>query len=62
MKDALALLITGAIASIFAWAFWHYAGTYGTEILSTIFLIALGLDNIRLRRKLREHELAKVRN
>ncbi|WP_192805007.1 hypothetical protein [Noviherbaspirillum aerium] len=53
MKDSLALLITALVASGLSWAFWSYFGTHATEILSTIFIVALGADNVRLRRQLR---------
>jgi len=55
MKESIGLIITGIILSILAWAFWHYSGAYGVDVLSTIFLLALGADNIRLRRQIRHY-------
>lgn len=54
MKDQLALLYTGIIGSIGAWTFWHFAGAEGMHIIGLVAVVALAVDNRRLRRKLRQ--------
>lgn len=56
MKDAILLLATGVAASGLAWAFWSYLGQHAFEVLTTIFILTLAADNVRLRRKLRQSE------
>lgn len=53
MKDLLLLLVTGAGASLIAWAFWHYLGSDGFSVLNILFVICISADNFRLRRQLR---------
>lgn len=53
MKDLLLLLVTGAGASLIAWAFWHYLGSDGFSVLNILFVICISVDNFRLRRQLR---------
>lgn len=53
MKDQIYLLVAGILCSAVAWAFWHYVGARGYDIISTVFLVAIAADNIRLRRLLR---------
>jgi len=53
MKDAIQLLITAVVLAIAAWAFWHFLGQESFGALSTVGLIVLCVDNIRLRRKLK---------
>jgi len=53
MKDRIFLLVVGILCSAVAWAFWHYAGAMGYDIISLLFLVAIAADNIRLRRLLR---------
>jgi hypothetical protein len=57
MKDRVALLLAGLIASGFAWAFWHYLGARAFDVLSTLVMVTLVADNIRLRRKLRHKRI-----
>jgi len=53
MKDALLLLMTGAVCSLAAWAFWHYLGNDAFGVLDSLLVTVLVTDNIRLRRQLR---------
>ena len=53
MKDSIALLIAGAVAAGLSWAFWHYAGQDAFWVFSTVVIVALWLDNMRLRREAR---------
>jgi hypothetical protein len=56
MKDSLLLLATGAGASVVAWAFWRYLGNNGFSVLNILFVVYLSVDNVRLRRQLRERK------
>jgi hypothetical protein len=51
--DNVLLLIAATCASAFAWGFWHLLGETGSTVLLTIAVIALLIDNVRLRRKQR---------
>jgi uncharacterized membrane protein YfcA len=53
MKDSLLLLAAGIVASVVAWAFWHYLGKDASSTLVTVMLIVVAADNARLRRQLR---------
>jgi hypothetical protein len=53
MKDAFHLMITGAALSVIAWALWHYGAQDAFGSISTITLIGVVADNVRLRRALR---------
>ncbi|GFO60500.1 hypothetical protein GMST_28250 [Geomonas silvestris] len=53
MRDSLAILLAAAGISVLAWAFWHFAGGRGVDILTSFLLLILTADNIRLRRCLR---------
>lgn len=52
IKDRSLLLLAGLILAAAAWAFWHYLGENAFAVLMTITLIALWIDNRRLRRQL----------
>jgi hypothetical protein len=54
MKDSLFLIATGAGASVIAWAFWRYLGNDGFSVLNILFVVYISVDNVRLRRQLRE--------
>lgn len=54
MKDSIALLLTASAVALFSWAFWHFLGQNAFEAFSTVVMFILGVDNFRLRRKLRE--------
>ena len=56
MKDAFQLLIAATVFAIVAWAFWHFLGKDGFSALSTVALLVLVVDNIRLRRKLKSEQ------
>jgi len=53
MKDSLLLLATGVGVSLAAWAFWHYLGNDASCTLTTVVLVGVVADNVRLRRQLR---------
>lgn len=53
MKDTLSLLLVAAAVTLLAWAFWRTVGDVGFNVISTAALLALAVDNIRLRRQLR---------
>ena len=55
-KDSFWLLFWGIVASLGAWAFWHYSGDYGFMILTVAAFISLIFDNRRLRKKLLEYQ------
>ena len=54
MKDGIALLATGLACSVVAWAILSALGPYVQPILISFAMVSLFVDNIRLRRKLRE--------
>lgn len=56
MKDRLLLLLAGMAAAGLAWAFWHYLGRDALSTLLVLALVALSLENARLRRALRDRE------
>lgn len=56
MKDDLLLIITATVVSLLAWVFWRFLGQDGFTVISTILLLSLFLDNIRLRRKLKNEQ------
>ncbi|AMO98115.1 putative membrane protein [Collimonas arenae] len=56
MKDHFQLLTGGALFAIIAWAFWHFLGNDAFSALSTIALLVLFVDNVRLRRKLKPEQ------
>ena len=53
MKDALLLLATALGLSLVAWLAWQALGEDGLSIFSTLALLIVVTDNIRLRRRLR---------
>jgi len=56
MRDSISLLGAGVIVAVLAWVFWHYLGSHAPCALATIALVAVTVDNVRLRRKLRNKE------
>lgn len=56
MKDSLSLLAAGVLLALVGWAFWHYLGTDAPSALVTVALIAVTVDNARLRRQLHKRE------
>lgn len=53
MKDGFVLMVTALICASGAWAFWSFLGNDAFDVFSTIVLLVLASDNVRLRRKLR---------
>lgn len=56
MKDGIKLLATAAVVAGASWAFWHFAGENAFWIFSSVVILALWLDNMRLRREARIRE------
>lgn len=54
MKDSILLLTVAVIVAYAAWVFWHYVGLNGFELLSTLIVVSLVVDNARLRRELKK--------
>lgn len=60
MKDSVLLLAVAVIVAMAAWVFWHYVGLNGFELLSTLMIVVLAVDNMRLRRELRNRRAQSV--
>jgi hypothetical protein len=54
VKDSILLLTVAVIVAYAAWVFWHYVGLNGFELLSTLIVVSLVVDNARLRRELKK--------
>ena len=54
MTDNLALIAAAVAFSAVAWAFWHFTGGDGFNVLSLVALVVVAADNLRLRRLLRK--------
>lgn len=54
MKDRILLILASLLAAGLAWAFFHYLGQDAWSLLSGALIVALGCQNIRLQRKLKE--------
>jgi uncharacterized membrane protein YfcA len=53
MKDSIFLLVAGLILAYLGWTIWHYLGDDAPWAITTIMLISVVADNVRLRRQLR---------
>lgn len=56
MKDFLSLLVVGALFALLGWALWHYLGPDALCTLVILTLVAVTVDNARLRRQLRKRD------
>jgi hypothetical protein len=56
MRDAVALISAGIVVAMAAWAFWYHFGTNASPMLSAVMIVALAVDNMRLR-----HEVKKLK-
>jgi hypothetical protein len=56
MKDQILLLLSAFACAFGAWAFWRYLDAEAVVVLMTLALVSTVVDNLRLRRKLRETE------
>jgi hypothetical protein len=56
MKDSVALLFAALIVSGISWFYWHIASRHATDILMASLLVILLLDNLSLRRKIRDEK------
>ena len=54
MKDGILLLGTSLVCAAGAWLFWRTTGQWGFLILATISYCALMIDNVRLRKRIKE--------
>ena len=54
MKDGLLLLLTGILCSLGAWLFFKFFGNEAFSMIMMFTMVSAVLDNIRLRKKLRE--------
>jgi hypothetical protein len=54
MMDSALLLLAAAACSTAAWTFWHFLGNDAFGIFALLALAVVAVDNLRLRRKLRE--------
>jgi hypothetical protein len=54
VKDSILLVTVAVIVAYAAWVFWHYVGLNGFELLSTLIVVSLAVDNTRLRRELKK--------
>jgi len=52
MKDSFFLILTAACFSFAAWLFWHFLGKDAFDVFTTLVLLILLADNIRLRREM----------
>lgn len=55
-KDFILLIAVGTVCSIIAWMYWHWTGKYGDRIFICAVTIALFIENIQLKRKLKKIE------
>jgi hypothetical protein len=53
MKDNIQLLAAALAFAMIAWTFWHFIGNGAVDVISSVALLLLFADNIRLRRKLK---------
>lgn len=55
-KDSILLITVGIVCSMIAWMYWYWTGKYGDRIFIFAVTIALFLENIQLKRKLKRLE------
>lgn len=53
MSDQVLLFVLAITVAAASWAFWHFLGENAFTVLSTLILVSVVADNIRLRRKLK---------
>lgn len=56
MKDTMLLLLVASFMSVIAGIFWNFSESHGFDILALLTMTILLIENIRLRRKLKEIE------
>lgn len=59
MKDRIMLIAVALVASILAWAFWHYLGDDAFNVLMLVSLLVLIGNNYQLRKKLKNKSASK---
>ncbi len=55
IKDKAVLIATALVVAGVSWAYFHYAGEWGMQLLFVIAFFVLLIDNHRLRKQLRKH-------
>jgi hypothetical protein len=60
MKDGILLLLTGLICAFFGYIVWNIAGNNDWDILLTLLLAGLLIDNFYLRRQLQNRQEDKA--
>lgn len=50
IKDRAALVAVAIVGCVVAVLFWRYLGEFGFSVLAAIAVVALWVDNVRLRR------------
>lgn len=53
MKDRVWLVLIGVLYAGLGWAIWHFFGAEAPWVISTLVLVAVIVDNARLRCRLR---------
>ena len=56
MRDRGLLVLSAGIMATASWAFWHFLGEDAFTVFSTMILLSLVFDNLRLRRKVSDIE------
>lgn len=59
MKDRMLLIAGALVCSVLAWSFWHYLGHDALSSMLLLALVSVIADNWRLRRALRQKEIAQ---
>jgi hypothetical protein len=57
MKDGIYLMVAALACAGGAWVFWSSLGQEAFSVFSTVVLLLVASDNIRLRRKLRGRDI-----
>lgn len=52
MKGPVYFLLVATIIALASWIFWRYLGDEAFQILTMVLLVALAIDNHRLRQQL----------
>lgn len=52
MKGPVYFLLVATIIALASWIFWRYLGDEAFQILTMVLLVALAIDNHRLRKQL----------
>ncbi|HEX8596523.1 MAG TPA: hypothetical protein VF682_25060 [Pseudomonas sp.] len=58
MKRPVYFLLVATIIALASWMFWRYLGDEAFQVLTMVSLIALAIDNHRLRQQLKRSQSA----